>query len=62
MISFKGAHFPMGIILFAVFFYVHYTVSSRDLEAIMAERGMQVDYATLSRWVTKYSPSIASTA
>ena len=37
MLSFKGAHFPKDVILFAVFFYVRYTVSYRDLEEIMAE-------------------------
>ena len=31
MISFKGAHFPKDIILYAVFFYVRYGVSYRDL-------------------------------
>ncbi len=62
MISFKGAHFPKDVILFAVFFYVRYTVSYRGLEEIMAERGVRVDYATLSRWVTKYSPLIADNA
>ena len=62
MISFKGAQFPKDVILFAVFFYVRYTVSYRDLEEIMAERGVQVDHATLSRWVAKYSPMIATNA
>ncbi len=54
MISFKGAQFPHDVILFAVFFYVRYTVSYRDLEEIMAERGVFVDHATLNRWVAKY--------
>ncbi len=62
MISFKGAQFPKEVILFAVFFYVRYTVSYRDLEEILAERGVEVDNATLNRWVAKYSPLIASTA
>jgi hypothetical protein len=62
LISFKGAHFPKDIILFAVFFYVSYTVSYRDLEEIMAERGVSVDHATLNRWVTNYSPQIATNA
>jgi putative transposase len=43
MISFKGAHFPKDVILYAVFFYVRYGVSYRDLEAIMEERGVKVD-------------------
>ena len=50
MITFKGAQFPKEVILFAVFFYVRYTVSYRDLEEILAERGVQVDHATLNRW------------
>lgn len=62
MISFKGAQFPKEVILFVVFFYVRYTVSYRDLEEIMAERGVTVDHATLNRWVTRYSPMIADTA
>ncbi len=32
MIDFKGAHYPKSVILFAVYFYVHYGVSYRDLE------------------------------
>lgn len=62
MISLKGAQSPKAVILFAVFFYVRYTVSYRDLEEIMAERGVGVDHATLNRWVAKYSPLIAEEA
>jgi len=54
MISFKGVHFPKEVILYAVFFYVRYGVSYRDLEEIMDERGVQVDHATLNRWVINY--------
>lgn len=61
-ISFKGAHFPKDVILFAVFFYVHYGVSYRDLEEILAERGVKVDHATLNRWVTKYASQVADEA
>ncbi|MFT6073748.1 MAG: putative transposase, partial [Yoonia sp.] len=39
MIDFKGMHFPKDVILFAVFFYLRYPVSYRDLEEIMEERG-----------------------
>lgn len=59
MIDFKGNHYPKDVILYAVFFYVRYAVSYRDLEEIMAERGVNVDHATLNRWVVKYSPMIA---
>ncbi|NRA85931.1 MAG: IS6 family transposase [Rhizobiales bacterium] len=62
MISFSGNHFPKQAILYAVFFYVRYAVSYRDLEEIMAERGVTVDHATLNRWVVKYSPLISSQA
>ena len=62
MISFKGAHYPKSVMLYAVFFYVRYGVSYRDLEETMAERGAEVDHATLNRWVVKYAPQIAANA
>ena len=62
MINLKGMHYPKHIILFAVFFYVRYGVSYRDLENIMQERGVNVDHATLNRWVVKYSPVIVQLA
>ena len=46
----------------AVFFYVRYAVSYRDLEKIMTERDVRVDHATLDRWVVRYSPDIAKAA
>ena len=61
-IDFKGSHYPKDVILYAMFFYVRYAVSYRDLEEIMAERGIQIDHATLNRWVVKYSPGIAKRA
>ena len=39
-----------------------YAVSYRDLEEILAERGVNIDHATLNRWVVKYSPLIAAKA
>jgi len=62
MVSFKGAHYPKDVILFAVFFYVRYGVSYRDLEEIMRERGVSVDHTTLNRWVARYSGAIAAQA
>ena len=62
MVSFKGAQFPREVILYAVFFYVRYGVSYRDLEEILAERGVVVDHATLNRWVVKYAPMLATEA
>lgn len=62
MIYFKGNHYPKDVILYAVFFYARYAVSYRDLEEIMDERGVEVDHATLNRWVVKFSPLIACAA
>ena len=62
IIDFKGNHFPKSVTLFAVFFYVRYGVSYWDLEDIMAERGVEIDHATLNRWLVKFSPLIAASA
>ncbi len=61
-IDFKGYQYPKSVILYAVFFYVRYGVSYRDLEEIMAERGVEIDHATLNRWVAKFSRVIAANA
>ena len=61
-IDFKGVHFPKSVVLFAVYFYVRFGVSYRDLEEIMEERGVDIDHATLNRWVVKFSPMIAKEA
>lgn len=61
-ISFKGAHFPQDIILQAVFFYLRCSVSYRDLEEIMAERGVPVDHVTLNRWVERCAGLVADDA
>jgi putative transposase len=50
------------VILHAVFFYERYPVSYRDLQEILAERGVAVDHATLNRWVVRCSPQIADQA
>ena len=62
MVSFKGAQFPQDVILHAVFFYVRYGVSYRDLEEILAERGVVVDHATLNLWVVRYASDLAAVA
>ena len=62
MIDFKGNHYPREVVLHAVFFYLRYAVSYRDLEEILQERGVDVDHATLDRWVVRYSPLIAKEA
>ena len=55
-ISFKGAHFPPEVILMGVRWYLAYPLSTRHVEELMAERGVEVDHATINRWVIKYSP------
>ncbi len=57
-ISFKGAHFLQEIILTGVRWYVAYPLSTRHVEERMEERGVQVDHATINRWVIKYSPQL----
>ena len=56
MINFKGRHFKKIIILMSVRWYVAYALSYRDIEELMAERGLKVDHATINRWVIKYAP------
>jgi hypothetical protein len=56
MIEFKGSHFEQDIILWGVRWYVAYPISYRKLEEMMEERGVEVDHATLNRWVLKYIP------
>ena len=57
-ISFKGAHFPAEIILMGVRWYVAYPLSTRHVEELMEERGVEVDHSTINRWVIKYSPQL----
>ena len=56
MSDFKGRRFPVSIILVCVRWYCKYGISYRDLEEMMAERGVQVDHTTLYRWVQRYAP------
>src|SRR6516225_2034608 len=55
-ISFKGAHFPKEVILMGVRWYVAYLLSTRHVEELLAERGVDVDHSTINRWTVKYSP------
>jgi transposase-like protein len=57
-VSFKGAHFPQDIILSCVRWYVAYPLSYRHVEELMEERGVDVDHATINRWVVKCSPQL----
>ena len=57
-ISFKGAHFPPAVILLGVRWYLAYPLSTRHVEELMLERGVEVDHSTINRWVIKYSPQL----
>ena len=58
MSDFKGRHFGGEIVLWAVRWYCRYRISYRDLEQMMAERGVSVDHSTIYRWVQRYAPEI----
>jgi len=55
---FKGGHFDKSMILLCVRWYLAYNLSLRNLEEVVAERGMSVDHATGHRRVTCYSPEL----
>ena len=56
--DFKGRHFDATLILQAVSWYLRYPLSYRDIEELFLERGLEVDHATLNRWVLAYAPLI----
>src|SRR5881396_140071 len=55
---FKWRHFEAEIILLCVRWYLRYSLSYRDLEEMMAERGLAVDHTTIYRWVQRYAPEL----
>jgi len=55
---FKWRHFLPEIILLNVRWYCRYPLSYRNLEEMMAERGVEVDHSTLNRWVLKFAPEL----
>ena len=55
---FRGRHFEDVIILLCVRWYLRYSLSYRDLQEIMAERGLSIDHVTIWRWVQRYAPEL----
>jgi putative transposase len=53
---FKGRQFDRSVILLCVRWYLAYNLSLRDIEEMMAERGLSVDHATIHRWTVRYAP------
>ncbi|MDC9623999.1 IS6 family transposase [Xenorhabdus sp. XENO-7] len=54
--AFKRLHYPVDIIVQCVRWYLAYALSLRNLEEMMAERGIEVDPATIPRWVLRLVP------
>ena len=58
-ISFKWRRFPAEVIRHAVWLYFRFTLSLRDVEELLAERGVEVSYETIRCWTIKFGPQIA---
>ncbi|MCP3938828.1 MAG: IS6 family transposase [Actinomycetia bacterium] len=60
--SFAGYRFPPEVILLAVRWYLRYGLSYRDVEELLAERGIDVDHVTVYRWVQRFTPMLIDAA
>jgi len=58
-LSYRRHRFPAEIIQHAIWLYLRFTLSYRDVEELLAERGLDVSYETVRRWVQKFGPAIA---
>src|SRR3712207_2675278 len=58
-ISYARHQFPPEVIRRAVWLYLRFTLSHRDVEDLLAERGLEVSYETVRRRVLKFGPAIA---
>ena len=56
--SFKGRQFTAEVILWAVRWYLMFPISYRDLELMLADRGVDVDHTTIFRWIQAYAPEL----
>ena len=59
-ISYSGYRFPPDIIQQAIWLYLRFSLSFRDVEDLLAERGVTVSYETIRRWVNHFGPLIAA--
>jgi hypothetical protein len=59
---FAGLRFPREVIVLGVRWYLRYHLSYRDLEELLAERGIVVDHVTLYRWVARFTPLLIDAA
>jgi len=60
--EFAGFRFPPEVITLAVRWYLRFGLSYRDVEELLAERGIEVDHATLFRWVARFTPLFTEAA
>jgi transposase-like protein len=60
--AFAGSRFPAEVIVVAVRWYLRYRLSYRDVEELLAERGIEVDHVTVYRWVQRFTPLLADAA
>src|SRR5215207_3960104 len=58
-ISYARHQFPAEIIRQAIWLYLRFTLSYRDVEELLAERGIEVSYESARRWVLKFVPLFA---
>ena len=58
-ISYARHQFPPVVIQHAIWLHLRFTLSFRDVEDLPAERGLEVSYETVRRWVLKFGPGIA---
>src|SRR4051812_39073652 len=58
-ISFARHQYPPAVIRHAVWLYLRFTLSYRDVEDLLAERGLDVSYETVRRWVCTFGPLFA---
>ena len=59
---FAGFRFPREVIAVAVRWYLRYGLSYRDVEELLAERGVTVDHVTIYRWVQRFTPEFIEAA
>ena len=55
---FKWRQFEPEVILLAIGWYLRFSLSYRDVEELLAERGLSVDHVTVWRWVQRYAPEL----
>jgi transposase-like protein len=60
--AFAGFCFPPDVIMLAVRWYLRFGLSYRDVEELLAERGVEVDHTTIYRWVQRFTPLLAEAA